>query len=159
MKETNEKKFAYIAAVDTREIKIDRELKENQRCRDDYVADVLMLIDTARSMMARIYNRNTARNPQGGPRNDPTGMPPDVNFDTGFGFDGQGSFDGAPRSIPSRPDGTSMSTPRPLRQGSVVGAAGLVTLREDDEVSAITSVTIPRVKDKKKKRRWFRWRR
>ena len=64
IKETNERKFAYIAAVDTREIEIDRELKDNQRVTDEYLAEVLMLIDTARSMMARIDNPNTARNSQ-----------------------------------------------------------------------------------------------
>ena len=102
MKETNEKKFEYIAAVDTRELKIDRELNENQRVRDEYLAKVWMLIDTARIMMARIDNPNTVLNPQPGPRNVAAGIPPVIKFDTAFGFDGQGSFDGTAQSIPSQ---------------------------------------------------------
>ena len=87
------------------------------------------------------------------------GIPPDVNLGPALGFHGQGSFDGTARSIPSRLDGTSVNTRGPLGQGSVVGAAGFATLREDADVSANTSVAMPRVKKKKKKRRWFPCRR
>ena len=120
MKGTDEKKNEYVAAVDTREVEINGELDENI----GYLAEI-------RAVVASNENPNTTGTPQPGPGNFAAGIP-GINLGTAFGFEGQGSFDGRAQSIPSRLDGTSVSTLGPLGQ---VGAEGFVPL----DVSMITS--------------------
>ena len=95
IKETDQKKDAYVDAVDTREVEIERELDENRRAREDYVAEI-------RAVVAPIDNPNTARNPQPGPGNVAAGIPPEINLGPAFGFNGLGSLDGGAQSIRSR---------------------------------------------------------
>lgn len=82
MKETDEKKAAYVAAVDTQEIKINREVKEHRRVRDKYLAEARRPIDSARAIMAFPDIPNMARNPQPGPRNVATGILLEINLNT-----------------------------------------------------------------------------
>ena len=56
MKETDQKKNAYVAAVDAQEIKINREVKENQRVCDKYLAEI-------RAMTELNYSSSTADTP------------------------------------------------------------------------------------------------
>ena len=111
--------------MDTQEVEINGELDENRRGRDEYLAEI-------RAVVASNENPNTTGTPQPGPGNFAAGIPPGINLGTAFGFEGQGSFDGRAQSIPSRLDGTSVSTLGPLGQ---VGAEGFVPL----DVSMITS--------------------
>ena len=46
MKKTDEKTNAYVAAVDTQEIKIIGEVNENRRVRDEYLAEIRVLVDS-----------------------------------------------------------------------------------------------------------------
>ena len=46
MKETDKKKNAYVAAVGAQEIKINREVKENRRVRDEYLAEITAVVDS-----------------------------------------------------------------------------------------------------------------
>ena len=49
MKKTDEKKNAYVAAVaavDTQEIKVIWEVKENRRVRDEYLAEIRVVVDS-----------------------------------------------------------------------------------------------------------------
>ena len=159
IEETSQNKVAYIAAVDTQENTLVREVNENRRVCDEYVARVRTLQNQARGIIGFIDNPRSAVNAEPGPSNIPADIPPQINVDRAFNYDEQQSFDGGARSIPSRPDGASVSTRGPFvfnGQGSLDGAARSIPSRADD-VSEMTSTTMQSIK--KKKKGWFRRRR